>query len=297
MINYRTYIKDKTKQLSDLLAERKNASTRDERAVQHFFEENPFTLLSVLDGIDSQYAIFGSTIISQPQFKSFDGDRSPDFLIVTWNSLNLFFNFIEIEDPSKKIFSAIKQKPSFDFLQAYNQIIEWSSFGKNEVVDYCEELLKSLFKGNFNNTPDKKKHCNYILLYGFSDEILRLGERHNHVLQEYFAEKDKYHCTFSRLLSNLRFEQPLFTVKKDATTNKFKSIGFTPFRKYNTDEWSDFHNIIGKQEIITNSDLMTKDEKKDLIIQIDELDKKSLKEIIELVKSDWGTSAFGDIDI
>lgn len=290
MVDYKTHFEKIKKQLADLLEERKNATNRDERFVQRYFENNPFALLSVLFGIDSQYAIFGSTIISQPKFKSFDGDRHPDFLIVTWNSLNLYFNFIEIEDPSKKIFSNTNQQPSPDFLQAHNQLIQWSSFDKNEVGNYCDELLRSLFKDNFNNTPDKARHYNFILLYGFSDEITRLGERHNHILQEYFTASDKHHCTYSRLLSNIRFEQPLFTVKKETTTNKFKAFGFVPFKSYKVSNWSDFHNITDKQELIQNSDLITEEEKGKLIKQIDELDSKTLKEIIEINFSDLGTT-------
>ncbi len=297
MIDYKIHFEQIKSQLTDLLEERKNSNQRDERAVQKFFEANPYALLSVLSGVDSHYDIFGNIIISQPKFRSFDGDRHPDFLIVTWNSLNLYFNFIEIEDPSKKIFSNANQQPSSDFLQAYNQLIQWSSFGKNEVEDYCEELLRSLFNDNFNNTNDKTRHYNHILLYGFSQEITQLGERHNHILQQYFNTQDKHHCTYSRLLSGLRFEQPLFTVRKDTATNKFKAIGFVPFKSYVIGDWSDFHNITHKQELIKSSDLMADDEKEELIKQIDELDNKTLAEIIKINSSDLGTTLHDDFDI
>jgi hypothetical protein len=289
MIDTRTYLEDIKKQLSELLALRKDATDKDERAVQLFFEKYPSALLGALEGVESYYNIFSGIVISQPRLKSFDGDKQPDFLIVTWNSLNLYFNFIEIEDPSKKIYTGSSQQPSNEFKQAVGQLMQWSSFGKDEVVNYCKELLKSLFKDNFNNQPDKMRHYNYILVYGFSDEILNLGERHNHLLQEYFVERNKHHCTFSRLLSNTRFDSPLFTVKKEAETNRFKAIGFVPFKDYGVHDWSDLHNIIGKQELIrVSANLMTDDEKDILIKRIDELDSKTLQEIIDINLADNG---------
>lgn len=294
MIDLPEYYKAIERQLKNLVNERKNASTKDERALQEFFEQNPSSLLSALSGIDSQFSIFGNTIISQPDLKSFNGDRTPDFLIVTWNSLNLYFNFIEIEDPSKKIYSTPKQQPSPDFLQACNQLKQWSSL-RTEVEIYCNHLLGSLFEGNFNNTSNKLRHYNFILLYGFSEEINHLGVRYNQILQEYFKEEHAHHCTYSRLLSNLRGDRPLFTVTKDVATNKFKAIGFTPFKKYKIDEWSDFHNITHKQNLISESELLTELEKDYLIKQITELDSKSVQEIWK-EKSEFTITSFEDID-
>lgn len=286
MTTYNTLYEDIKKQLTELIGLRENAKTKDEKALQLFFEEYPSALLSVLDGVDSQYAIFGNVIISQPKFKSFDGDRSPDFLIVSWNSMNFYFNYIEIEDPSKKIFAKTNQELTTDFTHSYNQLIQWSSFGKSEVEDYSIELLRTLFSQNHNNTSNKTLHYNYILLYGFSNEIEQLSERHNNILQKYFSATNMHHCTYSRLLRESTFRRKLFSVKKDPTTNKFKAIGFVPFKRYEYEEWSDFHNIIGKQDLIRKTSLLTDEEKDSLINQIDKLDKLSIEEIIKLNVSD-----------
>ena len=299
MIDYHEHFQSVKSDLSKLLEARRKSNYKDERAVQKFIEKNPYCLISALDGIEANYSFFGNCIISQPKIKSYDGDRVPDFLIVTRNSLNLYFNFIEIEDPSKKIFKRKRQGLTSDFFQAYHQLKEWKSFSKNEISNYCEDLLNTLFKDNFNNTPEKHIHYNYVLIYGFSSEILELGPRYNDVLQDYFDHKNVKHSTFSRLINNLRFEQPFFTIKKDVQSNKFRAIGCTPFRKYGIDEWSEFHNIIGKEEIISESVFFTNEEKEKLKNQISNLDNKSRSEINEIVMGSDGISVtnLNDIDL
>ena len=299
MIEYGTHFENVKTEFKELIELRKNSSNRDEKAVQEFIEKNPFCILSALSGVDANYAFLSNIVISQPQLKSSDGDRVPDFLIVSTNSLNLYFNFIELEDPSKKVFKTTEQCPSSDFTQAYNQLKQWSSFSKNEVQNYCAELLRTLFKDNFNNRPEKKIHYNYILVYGFSDEITNLGERHNNLLQGYFTEPNTQHCTFSRMVNELRFDQPFFTVKKDVKSNRFKAIGCTPFKNYKINEWSEFHNIINKKVVINESNYFTENEKHKLISKINELDNKTVKEIIDINNKSPGLTItnFGDLDI
>jgi len=295
-MDYKLLLDNTTKELNDLIEVRRTATNRDERSVQKFFEDYPFSLLAALPNISSQFQIFGSMIISQPRFRSFDGDRSPDFLVVTYDSLNLYFNFIEIEDPSKKIFAANSQALSTDFSQAYNQLFQWSSYGKGEVEDYCKELLATLFHHNFNNTPEKVLHYNFVLLYGFSDEVIDYGVRHNQILQQYFTDPNLHHCTFSRLIRNIRIEYPLYTVKKDASINKFKAIGFVPYKNYTPFEWSELHNVAGKLDLVQNCPYFTGEEKARVISKIETLDNKTYKEILDLTMKDMGTSVFDDLE-
>jgi hypothetical protein len=280
------YFDDCKNELLKLLEERRTSTTKDEFSVHSFFEKYPFAILSCLS-IASQYSVFGNIVLSQPRLKSFDGDRQPDFLVATWDSLNIYFNFIEIEDPSKKIFSSTKLQPSAEFLQAVNQLKQWRSF-KTEVVDYCEELLRTLYLDNFNSSPKKVIHYNYTLVYGFGDEITDLGERYNQLLQDYFSEADLFHCTYSRLLRNAREERPMFSVKRDSASNKFKAIGVTPFKKYRAEQWSDFHNVIGKEKIINESLFFDAVDKISLIEQMEKMDKKSYKEVVEIMMAEPG---------
>jgi hypothetical protein len=280
MTEIKDYIADVKRVLTTLINSQKDSANKDEKKVQDFFEKYPTALLPALDDVEANYSIYGGLVISQPRFKSLHKDRQPDFLIVTSNSLNLYFNFIELEDPSKKIFNSTNQKPSTNFFQAYNQLHQWDSYGNNEVQNYCQHLLDTLFKDNYDSRTHKKHHYNYILIYGFSAEVIGNGAAHNHVLQNYFKEKNLHHCTYSRIMNNVTYKRKLISVKKD-TTEKYRAIALTPFVGYKNDEWSDYHNVVGKEEAIKASIFLTDSEKEDLINKIQAIDKKTIKEIID----------------
>lgn len=287
-MTYSSYFSQVKKDLKELIDKRRNASTLEESKLQEFFVQYPSSLLSSLNGIDSQYQVLGNCIITQPILKSHDGDRKPDFLIVTWNSLNLYFNFIEIEDPSKKIFKARKQELTSEFYQAYNQLKQWKSFSKNEIESYCNSLLTTLFRDNFNNTPDKVKNYNYIIVYGFGEEVKNKGEKYNHLLQNYFTESDIYHCTYSRLARTIRNKSGIFTVKKNHELNKFVAVACTTFSSYRPSDWSELHNIEDKITVIEKHPIIEEEHKKKLITEINELDNKPLKEIHKIMDDDMG---------
>src|ERR1017187_2563456 len=114
MTEIKDYLSEVRDKLISLLNSQKDSVNNNEKKVQNFFEKYPTVLLPTLDDVEANYSIYGGLVISQPRFKSFEKDRQPDFLVVTSNSLNLYFNFIELEDPSKKIFNEREQKPTTD---------------------------------------------------------------------------------------------------------------------------------------------------------------------------------------
>jgi hypothetical protein len=291
MIEIKDYLEEVKDKLTSLLNSQKTSTTRDERKIQDFFEEYPTALLPAISDAQANYSIYGGLVISQPRFKSLEKDRQPDFLIVTSNSLNLYFNFIELEDPSKKIFNTTEQKPSTDLFEAYNQLKQWNSYSNNEVENYCKHLLDTLFKDNYDSKTHKQHHYNFILVYGFSDEVITQGSRHNHLLQNYFSEKNFFHCTYSRIMNKVKYQRKLICVKKD-TTEKFKAISLTPFKRYNNDEWSDYHNVVGKEEAIRKSKYLSDTEKEQLITQIEKIDPKTIKQIVDEQLKSGGIDVF-----
>jgi hypothetical protein len=282
------YIQDGKKAISEFILQQKNAENKKERELQSLFEQYPFMLLPALEDVKANYNIFGNIIVSQPEFVSQDNNRSPDFLIVTENSLNLYFNFIELEDPSKKFFKKNGIDLTPELTQAKDQIVQWQSFQNNEIKNYCDYLLKTLYKDCWNNTPDKAIHYDYVLIYGFSDEVKSYPSRSNDYLQEQFKRTDIKHITFSRLLGRELYENNLLVVKKKAETNQFNVIGTSLLVDYDYSTTGDFRNIIGKEEMIQNSKYYTADEKEELIKKIKFLDPKSREEIHQLNMRDAG---------
>lgn len=280
---------DGKKAVSDFIMNQKNSETRNELELQALFEQYPFMLLPALQDVNACYNIFGSIIISQPELVSQNTNRSPDFLIVTEDSLNLYFNFIELEDPSKKFFKKNGIDLTNEFTQAKDQIIQWRSFSNNEIPNYCDHLRKTLFKDCWNNTFDKRVHYDYVLVYGFSDEVKSYSPSSNDYLQEQIKSAGIKHVTFSRLLKNDLYESDLLVVKKKAESNQFKAIGMTPIVCYTYSTSGDFRNIVGKEDLIQNSPYYTAEEKERLIKQIKFLDPKSKEEIHQLNINDIGT--------
>jgi len=263
-------------ELSAILSQ---SNGRNEDILHQFFEKYPVALLSAIDDVPANYHIYCGCIISKPNIKSLDGDRQPDFLVVTSNSLNLYFNFIEIESSDKKIFRSSDQSVTAEFSQAYNQLKQWSSFENDEIKNYCNDLLDSLFKDNYDSRTIKRHHYNYILVYGSVEEIADHGKRCNDVLQSYFDAKNLHHCTYSRIKKNVRFYPQLFTVRKDQKLNKYKAIGFVPIKHYGIDEWMNFHNIHGKADLILETDLLNEELKKTLIEEIAIWDAKTYQQV------------------
>lgn len=140
-------------------------SSDDENVFQRFFERNP----SYLPGA---YQLFGksghypymSSLVSQPCIKGVS-DRKPDFMWLARNSTDFSPIFIEIEKPSKRLFTGGGQQ-SFKYTQARNQILEWK-------VQLEKPSVRGLFLEMLGN-PDELNRLafkpQYCLIYGRRDE-------------------------------------------------------------------------------------------------------------------------------
>lgn len=173
LLNYADYLKEGIVDLQTLVSSYEKLKMKDEPSVQRYFEQRPSTLLGVLNGVASNSKIEGNLIISQPRIKSSSRDRQPDLLIITGNSLQVFFNFIEIETPSKKIFHEKKFELSKEFLLSYSQLVQWKSIEERIISEYCNFTVNTLFRDSLSFKMNRKHYYNFILLYGTSDEVLK----------------------------------------------------------------------------------------------------------------------------
>jgi len=240
------------------------------------------------------------SIISQPRIKSYSRDRQPDFLIITTNSMELYFNFIEIESPAKKLFHHKDYDVSDEFKHALSQLRQWKSYNKDVIPQYCKDLIDKIFKDNGDLTKDKAWHYNFVLLYGNSKEIAAKNDStYNNLITSHFTEHDLHHITFSRLMDAYTFKFPLMTILRKATDNQFHAIGMVPLKSYGLDEWINYHLILGKEELVKDSELLNDTEKEELIKQITELDALDAKKIWkrnDLTTWEFGSDINFDID-
>ncbi|MBX3449189.1 MAG: DUF4263 domain-containing protein [Planctomycetaceae bacterium] len=95
-----------------------------ESSVQTFLERHP----SMVPGAWTPGGISGhlplhNALISQPRLPGFDA-RIPDFLWLSNHSGSIFAAMVEIEKPSKKLFTSAPV-PTAAFTQAYHQFAQW----------------------------------------------------------------------------------------------------------------------------------------------------------------------------
>ena len=283
IMDYNDYFNSSVEGLRKLVLIDSESKIKNEPLIQRYFEEHPSTLLGALSGIQCNYKIEGNLIISQPRLKSVQRDRQPDFLIITGNSLELYFNFIEIEAPAKKIFKKSQYGLSREFFDAHSQLVQWRSFNSIAISDYCRHVVATLFKDNTNFKVDRKHFYNFILVYGDSKEVIgKNDESYSDLMQSNFVDKDLHHVTYSRLIAAAKMLQPLICVKRKATVEQYEAIGMDPFKDYQIDEWLDFHNIGGKKNVINKSLFLTNSEKEFLTQKIEKLDKLNSQQMWKL---------------
>jgi len=298
-LDYRDYAEDVKNRMTGIIMRQETSGEKNEAELQAFFEKYPSALLGVLSSVPANYQIGGMSVISQPRIKSYSRDRQPDFLIMTTNSQELYFNFIEIESPAKKLFHPKNFDVSDEFKHALSQLRQWKSFNKDVIPAYCKELIEKVFKDNADLTKEKNWHYNFILLYGNSNEITdKKDSTYNNLITSHFTEHDFHHITFSRLMDAYTFKFPLMTILRKATDNQFRAIGMVPLKTYGLDEWINFHLVTGKEEVVKNLDILTDAEKTELIKQIIALDTLNAKAIWK--RNDLTTWEFGsgiDFDV
>ena len=119
-IEWSKYYSQVMSEYQDLL----DKNSDPEKSFQDFFERNPSFIPGGLQlmGHTNHYP-YMDTLISQPEIGIRDS-RKPDFLWLAEDSLRFTPVFVEIEKPSKKMFTN-SGTPSADFTQAKNQINQW----------------------------------------------------------------------------------------------------------------------------------------------------------------------------
>jgi hypothetical protein len=103
------------------------SSKPTEGAVQRFLEQNP-CLLPGLRSIGIYPGVFHSRslLISQPSLPGLRV-RRPDFMWISSTSIATYPTLIEIESPSKRLFSA-RRVPMAAFTQARHQLAQWRAW-------------------------------------------------------------------------------------------------------------------------------------------------------------------------
>lgn len=225
----------------------------DEKAFQMFFENNPSMLPGGLELFgQSGHHPHMNTIITQPSI-GITYERKPDFLWLAQDSLTFCPVFIEIEKPSKRMFTD-KGQPNAEFNQAMNQIDEWRMI--------LNKPLNQLAFMDYYDIPqatrDKVFEPQFLLVYGRREEyerseylrnLRKQKERENVALMSYdrLTPLMDYQQFITCKVKNKKYEvvsiPPTFRYVAGQAEELYKWTGFLDKiddMKYTTDERKNF---------------------------------------------------------
>jgi hypothetical protein len=124
-LDLQKYVELQNKEYKNLLD-----SSKSERDIQCFFERNPsFVPGAWTPGIKSGHYPLHCALITQPKLIGLR-TKIPDFMWISTHSGGWYPTLVEIEKPSKNIFTK-KGEPTADFSQARNQLEKWKTWFNN----------------------------------------------------------------------------------------------------------------------------------------------------------------------
>ncbi|WP_261342730.1 DUF4263 domain-containing protein [Aureliella helgolandensis] len=142
-------------------------SKPSESAVQDFLERHPSLVPGAwTPGTKSGHPPFCNVLITQPKLPGFEA-RIPDFLWISRHSGSMYAAMVEIERPSKTLFTSAPV-PTAEFTQAYNQFAQWRIWfdwpaNQQLFYDHYGITPKQLFSLDFD--------LHFILVFGRRSEF------------------------------------------------------------------------------------------------------------------------------
>lgn len=188
--------------------------------------------------------------------------RVPDFLFVTKTSVQMQVVFIEIEDPSIKIFN---KDDSFtkEFNHAFQQLEDWSSWfkqGSNQTI-LLQTLQGALQWPHMFETPAKPV---FILISGRRSEYLNNQNRLRRLAEK---NRDPYFTmSFDRLESCFQYDD-LIVVKQSA--NGFEALHVDEFYNYSDTTRQIHGHIANKKDAVLRNVYMNESRKSQIVKDID----------------------------
>jgi len=235
-IDWKEYERISSEEYDGLL----DSNSDDEQIFQKFFERNPAFVPGALElfGQSGHYP-YMHTLISQPNIGG-PFRRIPDFLWLANDSLTFSPVFIEIEKPSKRMFTALGDMTS-DFSQALGQIYEWQAI--------LNKPVNQLLFYDFFNIPigerEKTFEPQFLLIYG-----RRIEYENNELLsgKRAAARKNKLDIMSYDRLRPIRDYYQFTTCKVSNKT--YNIINIPPTYRYRADCAEELRMVRGFQEAI-----------------------------------------------
>lgn len=225
-----------------------------EKNIQRFLEMHPCLVPGgqSMSG-PSGHSAFPAALITQPRLPGF-GERVPDFLWLASDSLHQYAVLIEIEAPSKRMFTNAGV-PTTHFTQAQTQLAQWKawlSVPENEALFRSHYFPSDSFRW-------RRFVPQYVLIYGRRSEIE--DRPHLNHIRAQMAREHEYHMTFDRLYP-IKDQDQYMTVKYDGKSYKAVALPATlrlgPLA-------ADYRHLIAEKEKIVDDTPYLSEERKSFL--------------------------------
>ena len=264
------YYKTIKDQFSALIEREKVADRFGENTVHAFIEKHPLCLLgTVMNNKIDGYYLYGDCIFSKISFGTWER-RVPDFIIITYNSVEVVFNFIEIEAPNRKIFNG-QSDLTADFNHSFTQLEDWKRLFPTNSLEMERKMVASCFSDMGIYDGARAVKAKYILVYGSSDEY-RKDEIKAQRLLEKFSNAGFHFMSYDRLIRQFVLERGIYTVKFNRESGGFKAVGWAPYLNYGINRRRSFGRLENKVMLANESTVLTDEQKGKLSEQILRLD-------------------------
>ena len=186
--------------------------------VQSFLEKHPCLLPGVFNmGAKSGHYPYPDAVISQPPLAAV-GNRVPDFMCLSTNSLEFEPVLIELERPDRNWFTQ-KGNPSAHLTQAHNQLAQWRAWfaiPANVQVFYEEFQVPLMLRS-------RRLRVSCVLIYGRRREFE--GNSRLNQVRAQLARDSEYLMTYDRLEPRADAAN-LYTVRKQS--DGYVAVAFPP---------------------------------------------------------------------
>lgn len=224
-------------------------SAEVEANIQKFLEQHPCLVPGAqsMSG-PSGHPAYPCALITQPKLPGFQA-KIPDFLWLASDSLNLYAVFIEIEAPTKQIFTRAGN-PTADFTQAQTQLATWKSW---LAVPSNETTFRQAYL-QMNDCQWKRFVPQFVLIYGRRSEINARPELN--ITRAHLARENEFHMTFDRL-SPIKDHDQYMTARFDGI--RYSAVAIPPTLELGPSHAEYFSAIAGKEHVIERTPLLTRE--------------------------------------
>jgi hypothetical protein len=286
------YYKNLKERFTQIITVEKAPKTFNEGVMHDFFVKNPTCLLgTVMNNKVDGYYIYGDSVFSKISIGNWE-QRVPDFIIITYNSAEITFNFIEIEAVNRKIFNG-QNDFTADFNHSFTQLEDWKRLFPANLDEMTRKMVVSCFSDLGVYDGARAINAKYILVYGSSDEY-KGHEIKMQRLNQKFQNAGFHYISYDRLVNNFVIERGVYTLKYNSSSGGFQTIGWTPYLNYPIGRRRSFGRLENKIDLVNKSEYHDEKQKEILIDSITKLDSTS---IISLNESDLGMDFIEDHDM